>query len=106
MQMLEHSLFCRLCKNRAKRCEINNSANVGSSWITRVKSTFDIRATTHFARAETIAKRNAFPIRHLSPKKSPVSRTATTASFPFGDNGLLDFAALNPETKSTGSPCR
>jgi hypothetical protein len=61
---------------------MNNSANAGSSWITRVMSAFDIRAITHFVIAETVARRSASPAKHPSPKKSPVPRSATTASFP------------------------
>ena len=67
---------------RAKRCAINNSANSGSSWITRVMSTFAIRTITHSVIAETVARRSGCPVKHPSPKKSPVPRSATTASLP------------------------
>jgi hypothetical protein len=60
----------------------NSSANAGSSWITRIVSAFVIRTITHSVIAETVARRSGCPVKHPSPKKSPVPRSATTASFP------------------------
>jgi hypothetical protein len=67
-------------------------------------SAFDIRAITHFVRAETVDRRSASPARQPSPKKSPASRSATTASFLalLGDYGLLGFAALDVENGNRG----
>src|SRR6476619_5322026 len=61
-------------------------------------SAFDTRAITHFVSAETVDRRSSSPAKHPSPKKSPLPKSATTASFPCSeDDGLFDLAALNVE---------
>src|ERR1700683_2946291 len=53
---------------------------------------------THSVMAETVARRSGSPVKHPSPKKSPVPRSATTASFPCSETTVfLDLAALNVE---------
>ena len=71
---------------RARRCAINNSANAGSSWITRIMSGLSMRAITQSVMAEAVARRSFCPAKHPSPKKLPSPGTATTASLPCSES--------------------
>jgi hypothetical protein len=68
---------------------MNSSANAGSWWITRVMSAFAIRTITHSVTAETVDRRRGCPVKHPSPKKSPVPRSATTASLPCSETTVF-----------------
>jgi hypothetical protein len=61
---------------------MNISENFGSSWSTRTMAAFSSRMMTHSVIVTTVAMRRGCPFRQLSPKKSPVPWSATTASFP------------------------
>src|SRR6202030_3453775 len=52
-------------------------------------SAFDIRTITHSVIAETVDRRSACPVKRASPKKSPVPRSATTASFPCSETTIF-----------------
>jgi hypothetical protein len=68
---------------------MNSSANAGFLWITRVMSAFAIRTITHSVTAETVDRRRGCPVKHPSPKKSPVPRSATTASLPCSETTVF-----------------
>jgi hypothetical protein len=70
-------------------------------------SAFVIRTITHSVIAETVDRRSGCPVKHPSPKKSPVPRIATTASFPCSEMTVfLDLAALNVENRIRGFALR
>src|SRR5580704_1556539 len=48
-----------------------------------------IRTITHSVIAETVPRRSGCPVKHPSPKKSPVARSATTASFPCSERTVF-----------------
>ena len=68
---------------------MNSSANAGFLWITRVMSAFAIRTITHSVTAETVDRRRGCPVKHPSPKKSPIPRSATTASLPCSETTVF-----------------
>src|SRR5258708_25116679 len=70
-------------------------------------SAFVIRTITHSVTAETVARRSGCPVKHPSPKKSPVPRTATTASFPCSETTVfLTLPTMNVKNRIRGFALR
>src|SRR5437899_9911940 len=70
-------------------------------------SAFVIRTITHSVTAETVARRSGCPVKHPSPKKSPVPQKCDHGFLPLlGGNGLLDLATMNVENRVRGFALR
>ena len=64
---------------------MNSSENFGSSWSARTIVALSNRIISDIVIAVTVARRRGWPVRQPSPKKSPFSWRATTASLPFSE---------------------
>jgi hypothetical protein len=73
---------------RDKMYARNISENFGSSWSTRTMAALSNLMMTQSVIAAAVAKRNGWPLKQPSPKKSSLVWIATTASLPNSDMTL------------------
>ena len=64
---------------------MNSSENFGSSWSARTIAALSNRIISDIVIAVTVPRRRGWPVKQPSPKNSPFSWKATTASLPFSE---------------------
>ena len=75
---------------------MNSSENFGSSWSARSIAALSNRINLDLVIAVTVPRRCGWPARQPSPKNSPFSWRATTASLPvLGNHGDLALAVYD-----------